>query len=200
MRAESEGLTATNVLAAVSDYLLAGGYQRIDDASRGEWPTANARLFEDAYGIVAVVVYDTWRDLSSGWPDAQAALVELISKHVSRSEAKAWDGYLVLLTTGVLSADARIEASQIRYDTARVRKLLAAGDELKSLGDVERTLLPLLPLGVEAQLEQQESVLEILPRLLSRQGLPEDAVRSVIEAFSEQLPLVERLHAHQTES
>jgi hypothetical protein len=200
MMAKGERLTTTDLLAAVSDYLPGGGYQRIEEARRGEWPTESVRLFEDAYGIVAVVVYDTWGDLLSGWVDAQDALVRLISRHISKSDAKAWDGYLVLLTPGVMVSDTRNEATEIRYNTGRVRKLLAAGDDLKSLADVERALLPLLPLEPELEFEEQELVLNMLPSLLSRKGIPEDAVRVVIEAYSEQQALVERLHAYRTKT
>lgn len=200
MMAKGEGLTTTDLLAAVSDCLCGGGYERIGDDRRGQWPTESVRLFEDAYGVLAVVVYDTWRDLLSGWVDAQDALVQLISRHISRSDAKAWDGYLVLLTPGIMASDTRNAATQIRYDTTRVRKLLATGDDLKSLGDVERALLPLLPLEPELELDEQESVLKMLPSLLSGRGIPDDVARIVIEAFSEQRPLVERLHAYRTKT
>jgi hypothetical protein len=200
MMAKGEPLTTTDLLAAVSEYLPGGGYQRIEDARRGDWPTESVRLFEDAYGIVAVVVYDTWGDLLSAWVDAQDALVRLMSKHISKSDAKAWDGYLVLLTPGVMASDTRNEATKIRYDTTRVRKLLAAGDDLKSLTDVERVLLPLLPLEPELEFDRQESALDMLPSLLSSKGVPEDAVRVVIEAYSKQQALVERLHAYRTKT
>ncbi len=197
--ADRDSLTTTNILAAASDILRAGGYQRIDDKWVSKWATTNTRFFEDAYTIVAIVAYETWRDLSSGWADAQGALVELISEHVSSAEAKAWDGYLVLFTPGTLGLEERIEATQIRYDTSRLRKLIAAGDELKGLGDVESALLPLLPLR-PVQLDEQESVLDVLPDLLSRKGLPEYAVRVVIDAYSEQEQLMERLHARRTQT
>lgn len=191
---KAEQLTPTDILAAASSYLTEGGYRQVEDVALGELPGGNARLFEDVYGIVAVVVYDTWRDLSASWPEAQATLVELISKYVGRGEAKAWDGYLVVFTPSVLSAEARLEAETIRYDTSRVRKLVAAGDQLGTLSDVERALLPLLPLEAYVALEEHESVLERLPELLARRDLPEGAVRSVIQAFAEQLPLVEHIH------
>jgi hypothetical protein len=193
-------LTTTDLLATASEILEAGGYRRIERPRGAELPTPITRLFEDPYGIVAVVVYDTWRDLSAAWVDAQAALVELISEHVGGMEAKAWEGYLILLTPGVPDADARIEATEIRYDTSRVRKLLATGDEIKGLADVERALLPLLPLGPESQVDEQESVLDMLPALLSRRGIPEDAVRVAIDAFREQQPIVERLHVYRTQT
>lgn len=191
--AESFSMTATDLLAAASSILAERGYQRIDSALVGDWPTHNSRIFEDDCGIVAVVVYETWEDLSSSWVDAQASLVELISKYMTSYDAKAWEGYLVLLTPSLLGKDARLEATRIRYDTSRVRKLLATADELKTLKDVERLLLPLLPLQVELVAGLGESVLDMLPSLLSTKGLPEAAVRTVVDAFLEQQPLVERL-------
>ncbi len=192
-------LTTTDILAAASEYLTDGGYRRIDSVDLGKLAKTGARLFEDAYGIVAVVVYDTWRELSESWPEAQAALVEVISQYVGQSEAKAWDGYLVLCAPGVLASEARFEPTEIRYNTSRVRKLVAAGDELRTLSDVERSLLPLLPLEADVELKDQESALEVLPELLSQRGLPQQAVRVVIQAFLEQLPILESLHSHETE-
>lgn len=192
-------LTTTDILAAASEYLTDAGYRRIDSVDLGKLAKTGARLFEDAYGIVAVVVYDTWRELSESWPEAQAALVEVISQYVGQSEAKAWDGYLVLYAPSVLASEARFEPTEIRYNTSRVRKLVAAGDELRTLSDVERSLLPLLPLEADVELKDQESALEVLPELLSQRGLPQQAVRVVIQAFLEQLPILESLHSHETE-
>ena len=192
-------LTTTDILAAASEYLTDGGYRRIDSVDLGKLAKTGARLFEDAYGIVAVVVYDTWRELSESWPEAQAALVEVISQYVGQSEAKAWDGYLGLCAPGVLASEARFEPTEIRYNTSRVRNLVAAGDELRTLSDVERSLLPLLPLEADVELKDQESALEVLPELLSQRGLPQQAVRVVIQAFLEQLPILESLHSHETE-
>jgi hypothetical protein len=183
-------------LAAASTLLLDGGYKQVDAKHADNlWRASTVRLFEDAFGIVAVVVYETWRDLLSRWPDAQAALVDLISRHVSSSDAKAWEGYLALLTPGVASHS---EVTTIRYDTTRVRKLVATGDELKLLADVERALLPLLPLGDERPVAEQDSALEMLPQLLKRRNVPEDAVRVIVKAFREQQPLLELLHVYRT--
>src|SRR5207249_5630710 len=109
--AESQAFTITDLLAAATELLVSAGYKRVSDV---EWETlfgSNSRVFEDPYGIVAVVAYDTWGDLSSRWVDAQGALVELISKYVKGSEPKAWEGYLVLLTPSILSGNAKQEAA-----------------------------------------------------------------------------------------
>jgi hypothetical protein len=190
-------LTSTDILAAASETLNSNGYSRVArDATDEAWG-ANGRLFEDACGIVGVVVYETWSELSSRWLDAQALLVELISQNLNSSEAKAWEGYLVLLTCAVLPSGAGMEADRIRYDTVRVRKLLATGEELQTIDDVPRVLMSLLPLD-KVDLAGQESTLSMLPELLSAKGLPKGAVEVLVKAFLEQQPLLERLHANRT--
>lgn len=187
-------VTTTNLIAAATEYLQRGGYSLVEDGRRGEWPTSNVRVFEDPYGVVAVVVYETWSELVMGWTEAQGALVHLISENIGRSEAKAWDGYLVLLTPSLLSAENRLRADEIRRDTTRVRKLLGTGEELRNPTDAERLLSPLLPLSEELEPIEQGSTLNLLPGLLSARGVSGDAVRVLVDAFREQAPLMDRLH------
>jgi hypothetical protein len=189
---ENTGLTATNLLAAAERALIDGGYQRVPESVLGTWSRDSVRVFEDPYCIAAVAVYETWNELSVGWIQLQEALVELISKFWSRSDAKAWDGYLVLLTPAAPAS--RLDADAIRYNTSRVRKLLASGDEVRLLADVTRVLAPLLPLE-PALGPSEETALALLPRLLGQHGIDEDAVRALIAAFERRDLLVEALHA-----
>jgi len=184
-------LTTSQLLAAASELLESGGYNVVPPADG--W-TSNSRLFEDPYGIVAVVAYENWTDLAETWPDAQGHLVELISAHLTRPEPKSWEGYLVLLTPGVAPSAARSQLAEIRYDTNRVRKLVATGDDLRTLDDVEQALLPLLPLEVESQLEPGPALLERLPGLLAARGIDAEAARTVVDAFIANESVLERLH------
>jgi hypothetical protein len=193
-----ESLTTSQLLAAASQTLIAGGYSAVPDPPN--WTSSNARVFEDAYGIVAVVVYETWSDLVAQWPDAQGQLVELISEYLARPEAKAWEGYLALLTPVAAPLEARSKIAEIRYDTGRVRKLVATGDELQTLDDVKRALLPVLPLEVEAQLESGAGLLDRLPKLLAAQDIHEDLTRVVVVAFENNQTLLEQLHAARTDA
>ena len=199
MTAEHLPLTATDILAAATDVLTSDAlgdqaYVSFSGGDRAAWRTESVRLFEDRYGIVALVVYDTWSAMSTGWPDAQEALVNVISKHLSRSEAKAWEGYLVLMTPAPLPSTETDSAARIRYDTHRVRKLLATGDDLKSIADVRRVLLPLLPLELELPSPEQGSVLDLVSSLLSTRNIEPSSVQALIKAFREQQPLVEAIH------
>lgn len=186
--------TTTTLLGAASDVLEKAGYRPVARDRIGVWPPPGPRIYEDPYSIAALVAYDTWRDLAAGWLEAQAALAELISLYFKRGDAKTWEGYLVLLTPSVLPREAHVEASDIRANTRHVRKLVATGDELRSVSDVSRTLLPLLPLEPEMLIAPEGSALDLLPDLLSRRGIDRAAVSVVIGAFREQEPLVEQLH------
>ena len=182
MSSVSAGLTPTNLLAAACESLVAGGYHEVPDKF-SEWETFMSRIFEDEYNVVAIVVFDTCEELLQAWPDLQGSLVGTISRHVGKEEMKAWDGYLVLLTPGLApSHDTEIEA--VRYNTTRLRKLVATGDDLSRPADVERVLRPLLPLGQEQARLSHESALDLLPRLLAERGIPELTTRLLVQRVS----------------
>jgi hypothetical protein len=187
--------TSGTLLAAAGEVLQTHGYLAAKPEYLKNWTISNARVFEDAYGIVAIVVYETWQDLLSNWIDAQAALVDLISARVGRSKPKAWEGYLVLLSPSVMESGSESAAQSIRYDTSRVRKLIASGDEISGLGDVERVLLPVLPIKSGVAPDSEASVLDVLPEILVKKGIPSEAARSLIRAFSNQESLMDSLHA-----
>jgi hypothetical protein len=184
-------LTSSQLLAAASESLESGGYAPVKHADG--W-ASNSRLFEDPYGIAAIVVYDTWGDLAETWRDAQGRLVELISAHLRRPEPKSWEGYLVLLTPAVLQSTSRSQLAAIRYDTTRVRKLVATGDELATIDDVEQAVLPLLPLNVEPQLHMGPALLDRLPDVLAGGGINLEAARTVVDAFRKNESILQRLH------
>jgi hypothetical protein len=186
------GFTSTDLIAAASQTLFVNGYRQIAGRFR-DWDTPTSRLFEDEYGVVGIVVFDTCAELLRTWPDLQASLVEVISRQVGKEEAKSWDGYLVLLSIGIAPSESTA-IDEIRYNTTRLRKLVATADDLISATDVERVLRPLLPLPQERANLGQESALDLLPRLLAEQRIPERVTRVLVEAFREQSPLLERLH------
>lgn len=186
-------LTPIEIAAAASDQLERAGYSRID-RERLEDTAGRGRFFEDEYGVVLVVVYETWPAMVEGWAEDQGRLVELISAHMTRADAKAWEGYLVLLTPAVPPEGEESSVEEVRYDVTRVRKLVAAGDELIALSDVERALLPLLPITLSTDLEAETSVLDELPDLLEKEGIEREESRALIDAFREQRPLLEAIH------
>jgi hypothetical protein len=189
-------LTSSEIVAAATSALLSGGYRPVERTQLDIPVLSTARFYEDAFGIVEIVVFDTWENLKSQWPNAQASLVEVISRFVQTGEAKAWEGYLVLFTPAVLPPEQRDDAEGIRYNTSRVRKLLSTGEDLQTITDVERTLIPLLPLtsALEEQENRPDRVFDHLPETLARQGISPEVTRGLIDAFLANQPLLERLH------
>ena len=192
-------LSVASLLAGASNVLARAGYRQMSENRDKESFASNGRLFEDPYTVVAIVAFDTWGALTRGWADAQGKLVDLMASYVPERDAKTWDGYLVLMTSGSLPLDMRAEAHQIERDTGRVRKLVATGEDLRTIGDIERTLLPLLPVVTIANAPTVESdVLSMLPTLLSRRGISEEMTHTLVGAFIAQEPLLERLHEYRT--
>lgn len=194
-----DSLTTTSLLAQASEILKSGDYQPVA-SSTFEREESSVRYFEDAYGVVGVSVYETWDALWSEWREDEAELANLISEHWSRSDPKAWDGYLVLLTPGRAGIERRAEISSLRYNTSTVRKLVGSGDEMDVIGDVKRVLLPLLPLDVASiDDDQPGSSLDRLPCLLTGANYSTGAVESLISAFHSDEPLMEKLHLYLTD-
>lgn len=184
--------TPTDLIAAATRTLQDGGYRQISEGVPG-WNSQATRLFEDAYSIVGLVVFETCGELLRTWTDLQGSLVDVISQRVGREESKAWDGYLVLLSPGMAPSE-ESELESIRYNTDRLRKLVATGDDLQSVTDVERALRPLLPLTIQGASLGQETALDLLPKLLSSQDIPEETTRALVKAFREQSSLLETLN------
>lgn len=187
-------MTPTELIAISSDVLEGGGFRSI---RRGfsEWSTPTTRLFEDEYNIVGLAVFMTCDDLLHSWADLQASLVDVMAHHVGHAESKAWDGYLVLLTSAVAPSDSSA-LSAVRYDTTRLRKLVATGESLGSAADVYRVLGPLLPLAVDPIPPTDTAALALLPKLLEEHNIPTSTTEALVAAFTDQQPLMAALHRH----
>lgn len=190
-------LTPASVMAATSELLIGAAYRRVLE-DREPWSATQVRLFEDQYGIVAVCVFDTWEELREAWPLLQDDLVAVISEFMGASDIKAWEGYLVLLTPGAIPAGDAPEVEAIRYDMTRVRKLVAGGEDLTELSDVERILRPLLPIARVDDTTEVKSALDLLPQLLHARGIPKELTLSVVDAYRKQESLLERVHRFRT--
>ena len=184
--------TPTGLLAKASSLLTDAGYVAVT-AKHADWATQTNRVYEDKYNIVGLVVFSTCNELLSNWVKLQESLVNLISRHVMATEGKAWDGYLVLLTPASAPSE-RTAIDAIRYDTSRLRKLVATGEELMADADVERVLRPLLPMPPMAGLAAMNSILTLLPALLAEQGIPTKVSEQLITSFTERAPLMEGVH------
>lgn len=181
-------ITPTEVYGAASSLLTSNGFSVAPEITISSGETL--RVFEDELSVVGVIQFDTWQALERLWMDAQVALVELISDRLERTDPKAWEGYLLLFTLdrppGALAVDS------IRRDTTRLRKVVTTGTELESISQVERALLPVLPLLPEGSGSGQEDVLARLPALLlAGDGPAPELTESVIAAFEDNGLLME---------
>ncbi len=186
-----------DLLSAAHRILSENGFSHIPSFKLERLDDSKYALFEDPFSIVAVVVYETWADLLGEWQGAQSSFVELISKHISKEEQKRWDAYLVLWTSDVIPLSEIGRSQKIQYDTSRVRKMVSAGDQLKSLADINKALTPLLPLSEVHADSVQDNALDLIPRLLQTGDLSEDKIRAVVTAFDQQESLMEVLHSYQ---
>lgn len=190
-------MTSSAIMAAATDVLSKNGYvqARIEPS---QWDAETARLFEDAYNVVGVVVFETVGELLRSWADMQGALVSVMSSRVGIHESKAWDGYLVLLTPSQSESDAS-EVEAIRYDTTRVRKLVGTGKDIGGPADVHRILSGLLPLPTAAIVADEGSALDALPELLNGRDIPVSATRTIVSAFREHQAMLVSLHRRGSE-
>ncbi len=184
-------LTTTQLTVAATEVLIENGYQRVGPPR--DWPRAS-RLFEDEYGIVALHVYDTWQDLRDEWNIAQGQLVDLMSSRLGRPEPKSWEGYLVLLTVGNAPEAERRDVVDLRYNTNRLRKLVATGQELETVNDVQTALLPLLPLNIEPPSTSGAGLLARLPELLEEEGIDPVVTEAAVTSFLRNESIMEHLH------
>ena len=190
----SSFLTVTNLAAATSDALHSAGFMKVSTNASDDWKAAVVRVYEDEYSIVCVAIYETWADLNSNWTFDQANLVDLMSRNIVRTDPKAWEGYLVLLTPSIVPSSEREQAIHIQRDTRHLRKLLADGGELNEIDDVTRLLLPLMPLEERGALISQ-NILDALPEVLSKRGVDKEIARVAIAAFRAQRPIIPEVHA-----
>ncbi|MHB8508522.1 MAG: hypothetical protein ACYDGR_07715 [Candidatus Dormibacteria bacterium] len=196
MSSDQEPLSETQIMAAASSILVGAGYRHSENALGTEWTADAARLFEDPISVAGIYVFPTWAELKNRWTEAQSSLVTVMTESISSADPKVWDGYLVLLTPSTSGGD-RSLLEAIRRDTARVRKLVATGDELRHIRDVEHTLGPLLPLdvgGSEPGLGIPGDPLDSLSSLPAMKSIPVEVIHQMVEAFRQQEPLLERLH------
>jgi hypothetical protein len=192
MQPDGAFLTTSELLALASAQLGSNGYRVVRDIAGTAHSAGRGLLAEDASSVVSVVVFETWQQLETEWLDAQADLVDLLSRRLQRSAPKAWDGYLVLLCASP-ATDHHVIA-QIERDTTRVRKIVATGDTLRTIKDIENVLDVLAPLEIPNAVEALEDVLDALPKLIGG-GIDPVAVKTVVDAFRGMEAPLERLHA-----
>ncbi len=191
MSPDGSSLSASSMIALASETLSLNGFRVVRDMTDMKKLGDQALLAEDPYSVISIVAFETWQQLERDWTEAQADLVDLLGRRLSRSAPKAWDGYLVLLCAGEPSN--RLDADRIERDTSRVRKIVATGSRLRTSADVTRALDLLLPLELPGNLSALEDVLDALPELMEK-TVDRAKLKIVVDAFRDGEPPLERLH------
>jgi len=191
MLLDEHNLTPSVIIAAARSVLVKNGFSISDDRNALDITNSYLLLAEDEYSVLALAAYDSWNELEEEWTVLQGELVALLSRRLARSSPKAWDGYVVLFCPAVAPDKTAIDA--IERDTSRVRKIVAAGDALRTTKDVERILDPFLPLDLPTGHAQLRDVLDTLPELLTEE-VPLSATQTVVDAFRAMEPPLQRLH------
>lgn len=184
-------LTQSQLESGISEIMQSSGYSEV----RSDVGTVLDRVFEDEYGIVALAVFPDWSSLETRWPDAQGEFVDMLSEVLDRSEPKAWEGYLVLVTLESVTWDASRVLASIRRDINRVRKLVITGAEVPSLSFLSAALLPVLPIESREQEIPSGNLLDALPITLEQAtGVEPRVTVSVRDAYLENETLMEAIH------
>ncbi|MCU1509496.1 MAG: hypothetical protein JWQ12_1761 [Glaciihabitans sp.] len=155
-------ISDSTLLAAARNVLVATGFQEVDVSKSKEIDPTRTRLFEDPYSLVLVAAFQSAAELIDAWPRVQSALAALITRTIDRNDAKAWDGYLVLLLGRPPVRDDLATLSKIAYDTRRVRKIIVTPDMIGADLDLTNALLPVLPLPVLPSLGTHTSMEQVL--------------------------------------
>lgn len=192
-------LDPRSMIAIVDRILQANGAVRVavEESQRGDSYLSAA--YEDNYSFIGVAYFISMSNLIDHWLDAQEELERLTSRAIVHLGAKAWDGYLVLLTEQPISRLTMASVTAIRSNTRQLRKLVIARDDLAAdkgvslESTVGRSLTPLLPLTVPRVASFVDPV-STLPDRLKVVGLSRDDIEAVVIAHSLGLPMIATLH------
>lgn len=179
------------LIALASEKFAEAGYSVKREHGSSIFPTEESLLAEDDFGIVAMVVFETWSELVDMWPMAQSTLVKLVSNKVARTSPKFYDAYLMLVCRSVVSTQDMI--AKIERDTNRVRKYVIHDSSLKSSKDFVSAMDPLMPLNLTDEIVSVTDALDLLPDLLESSARP-DLVKTAVEAYRDLSSPVEAIH------
>jgi hypothetical protein len=131
----------------------------------------NALLFENDTVLGFAFLYDTAADLISRWAADADGLIATRRFQLKAAGNKAWNAYALLLAAEPPSPIDAVALSLIEENLAGYRKIARAG--CGNLADLNRALLPLLPVqsapvldAVDSKLEVRQRATEISPKIL----------------------------------
>ncbi len=149
----------------------------------------DAFIFENDTVLGFALLYDTAADLIGRWNADADALIATRRFQLKASGNKAWNTYVLFLAAGQPTSNEAVALSLIEEDLAGYRKIARAGCD--NLADLDRALLPLLPVqsapvldAVDSKVEVRQRATEISSRLL--EAFLSDADEQIVLQMLEQ--------------
>ncbi len=145
-------------------------------------------VFEGHTAIGFLFAYDTVADLVDGWLADSDRAIATYRFGLRKSGIKAWNTYLVLLTSEPTDYARMVALGAIEEDLGGTRKIVRAG--IRDLTDLGAALLPLRQLlsaprleAVDMKIEIRERTTELPPRVVDAflSGIDESIVLQVLE-------------------
>jgi hypothetical protein len=138
--------------------------------------TGHAFLFENDTILGFAILYDGAADLISRWSADADRLIVTRRFQLKAAGQKAWNAYVLLLAASKPSTAEAVTLSLIEEDLRGYRKVARAGCD--DLDELNRALLPLLPVQAAPILDAVDSKLEVRQRATEISGKLLDAFLS----------------------
>jgi hypothetical protein len=110
--------------------------------------------FEDDAVMGFVCVFETVDTLLKDWRNLESKILLKHAHALQRAGEKTWNVYSIFLSSGTATASQLREVRWIEENLEKTRKI--AGCQLSSREDLVNTLLPLLPLQYQPQLDNED--------------------------------------------
>jgi hypothetical protein len=127
------------VVIDIETSLRSGGYR-----SRLSPYDSNMLLFEDEAIFGFAILFETATQLLDLWREKQALFIQKNAGALRRANMKSWNCYALFLCAEIADEMNKRAMTEIEEDLALTRKLVADG--VTTLRDVQRALLPILPI------------------------------------------------------
>lgn len=170
----------SDILNSSSELLREAGYSN-EQVSIGQ---REALVFEGDTVLGFLFSYDTVADLTKNWATDSDNAIAAYQFGLRKSGIKAWNTYLVLLTSEPPDYARMVSLGAIEEDLGGTRKIVRAG--VRDISDLGAALLPLRRLQSAPRLEAVDMKREIRERTTE---LPPRAVDAFLSGAEESLVL-----------
>ena len=165
-----------DILASSAEILAEAGFTTGHVSANNR----EALFFEDATVLGFIFSYSDPPELISSWDKDATRVIADHQFGLRRAAQKAWNAYIVLITTDVSDYSHSAALAAIEEDLRGTRKIARAG--VRDLADLRAALLPLLPLQAAPKLEAVDLQTEIRQRATE---LPPRAIDAFLSSAEE---------------